>query len=67
MVVTGGLLVGVFACVALVSAVYTPHDPREVRLTAKNRPPGGHGESHYAFGTDAVGRDILRNHMQNSS
>ena len=59
MVVVGGLLVATFACVAMVAAVYTPHNPREVKLTAKNRPPGRHDEALYAFGTDVVGRDIL--------
>jgi ABC-type dipeptide/oligopeptide/nickel transport system permease subunit len=63
MVVVGGLLVATFACVAMVSAVYTPHNPREVKLTAKNRPPGRHDEALYAFGTDVVGRDILSRTM----
>ena len=63
MSVTGAALVAAFACVAIVSFFYTPHDPREVNLAAKNLPPGEHDGERYAFGADAVGRDILSRTM----
>lgn len=63
MLMIGAILIVAFVCVAVVSAFYTPHDPREVNLTAKNLPPGAHETARYAFGTDAVGRDILSRTM----
>ena len=70
MAVTGGGLLAVFVLVALLSAIYTPHDPREVRLDARNRPPELFSRAEptspgprYWLGTDAVGRDILSRTM----
>ncbi len=41
--------------VALMSLVWTPHDPLAMDITARLRPPG----SSALFGTDAYGRDVL--------
>ena len=41
--------------VALVSLVWTPHDPLAMDITARLRPPG----TGALFGTDAYGRDVL--------
>jgi len=59
MVVSGAGLLGVFVAVALLSAVWTPHDPRAVALDARNTPPN----RLYVLGTDGVGRDILSRTM----
>jgi peptide/nickel transport system permease protein len=63
MFVVGAGTIAVFVAIALLSTVYTPHDPREVSLSARNLPPGGHEGAYYTFGTDAVGRDILSRTM----
>jgi len=63
MFVVGASTIAAFVVVALLSIVYTPHDPREVSLAARNLRPGGHEAAYYAFGTDAVGRDILSRTM----
>jgi peptide/nickel transport system permease protein len=59
MVVCGAGLLFVFVLVALLAAVWTPHDPRAVDLEARNTPPN----RVYLFGTDGVGRDILSRTM----
>ncbi|MAF11283.1 hypothetical protein CMK11_12600 [Candidatus Poribacteria bacterium] len=67
MCATGAALVAAFVSVAIVAFVYTPHDPREVDLAAKNLPPGVFEGERYAFGADAVGRDILSRTMAGAS
>jgi peptide/nickel transport system permease protein len=53
--VAGGVLVALVVATALVSAVWTPHDPNHVAIAARFRPPGGG----YLLGTDQFGRDVL--------
>ncbi|MEV0202837.1 ABC transporter permease [Nonomuraea sp. NPDC050691] len=53
--VTGGALVGVVVAAALVSFVWTPHDPTLVDAAGKLREPGGG----YLLGADKFGRDTL--------
>lgn len=52
----GGFLVGLVIVVALVSFVWTPHDPTHVVVSERFRPPGSPG---HLLGTDQIGRDIL--------
>ncbi|NUW34247.1 ABC transporter permease [Nonomuraea sp. SMC257] len=52
---TGGALVGVVVAAALVSFVWTPHDPTLVDAAGKLREPGGG----YLLGADKFGRDTL--------
>ena len=54
--VAGATLVGAIVLVALLSVVWTPHDPVHVEVTAKLLRPGNTG---YLLGTDQVGRDEL--------
>ncbi len=68
MILTGGLVLIGFVAVALISLVYTPHNPREVDLDVRNRPPdfvtGAESSTGaYWLGTDAVGRDVLSRTM----
>ncbi|MET7466024.1 ABC transporter permease [Nonomuraea sp. NPDC005501] len=53
--VTGGTLVGIVVAAALVSFVWTPHDPTLVDAAAKLREPGGG----HLLGADKFGRDTL--------
>lgn len=53
--VTGGVLVGAVIGMALVSFVWTPHDPTFVDATARLRTP----DATYWFGTDKFGRDVF--------
>lgn len=52
----GGLLVGILVSVALLSLVWTPHDPTAVSVGERLLPPGTDG---YLLGTDRLGRDVL--------
>ncbi|WP_029010722.1 ABC transporter permease [Azospirillum halopraeferens] len=53
--VAGGVLTLLVVAVALLSLVWTPHEPERVRVLARLRPPGpGHW-----LGTDHFGRDVL--------
>ncbi|MEU1389414.1 MULTISPECIES: ABC transporter permease [unclassified Nonomuraea] len=52
---TGGALVGLVTLAALVSFVWTPHDPTLVDAARKLRAPGGG----YLLGADKFGRDTL--------
>ena len=63
MFVVGAGTIAAFVAIALLSTVYTPHDPREVSLSTRNLAPGAHAGAYHAFGTDAVGRDILSRTM----
>lgn len=51
----GAAVVALVVLAALVSAVYTPHDPEAVEIGQRLKPPGGT----YPLGTDQFGRDIL--------
>jgi peptide/nickel transport system permease protein len=53
--VIGGGLVGLVVVVAIVSFVWTPHDPTLVDANRRLAPPG-HG---YLLGTDKFGRDLF--------
>ncbi len=53
--VAGGVLVALVVAAALVSAVWTPHDPNHVVISARFRPPS----SVYPLGTDQFGRDVF--------
>ncbi|MBB6352177.1 ABC transporter permease [Nonomuraea muscovyensis] len=53
--VTGGALVGLVVLTALVSFVWTPHDPTYVDAANKLREPGGG----HLLGADKFGRDTL--------
>jgi peptide/nickel transport system permease protein len=53
--VAGGVLVGLVVLVALMSLVWTPHDPDHVIVPDRFRGPGGG----YLLGTDQFGRDEL--------
>jgi peptide/nickel transport system permease protein len=52
----GGFLVGLVVVTALVSFVWTPHDPTDVVVNDRLQPPGSPG---YLFGTDKLGRDVV--------
>jgi peptide/nickel transport system permease protein len=52
----GAILVGTFMLIALVSVVWTPHDPLKLVVRDRLLPPGSPG---YIFGTDKFGRDVL--------
>jgi peptide/nickel transport system permease protein len=60
--VTGGALVGLVVLTALVSFVWTPHDPTFVDATVRLRKPGGA----YWLGTDKFGHDVLSQLMVGS-
>ncbi len=51
----GGALVALVVATALLSAVWTPHDPNHVVIAARFRPPG----DGYLLGTDQFGRDVF--------
>ncbi|WP_214316814.1 ABC transporter permease [Nonomuraea sediminis] len=53
--IAGGVLVGIVVIAALVSFVWTPHDPTLVDAARKLREPGGG----YLLGADKFGRDTL--------
>ncbi|MGE9807519.1 ABC transporter permease [Janibacter sp. G1551] len=53
--VVGGLLVSVVVAMALLSFVWTPHDPTLVNPTARLQKPS----AEYWFGTDKFGRDVF--------
>ncbi|QTX03464.1 ABC transporter permease [Agromyces archimandritae] len=57
--VIGAVLIGLVVAVALVSLVWTPHDP--LATNAADRLQGPSGE--HPFGTDRYGRDVLSNVM----
>ena len=52
----GAAIVGVVVLMALVSFVWTPHDPTFVDASARLRPIG---DPDYLLGTDKFGRDVL--------
>jgi peptide/nickel transport system permease protein len=52
----GGALVGLVVLMALVSFVWTPHDPTFVDASARLRSVG---DPEYLLGTDKLGRDVL--------
>lgn len=52
----GAAIVGVVLLMALVSFVWTPHDPTFVDASARLRPIG---DPDYLLGTDKLGRDVL--------
>ncbi|MFI7446396.1 ABC transporter permease [Nonomuraea sp. NPDC049714] len=53
--ITGGVLVGLVVLLALLSFVWTPHDPVLVDAAGKLRDPGGG----YLLGADKFGRDTF--------
>ena len=53
--VLGAFLVGSFIFIALISFVWTPHDPNKLVVADRLAPPGSPG---YLFGTDKFGRDV---------
>ena len=55
LVVSGLLLIGLFACFALLAPWLAPHDPASLDLLHRLRPPSASA----LFGTDELGRDIL--------
>jgi len=56
----GGIIVCLIIFVAMLSLVYTPHDPNRMNLTQRFQPPGGM----HLLGTDQYGRDILSRLME---
>ena len=54
--VAGAILVGLVVAAALLSFVWTPHDPTHVDVARQFLRPGAPG---YALGTDQLGRDEL--------
>ena len=54
--VLGAILVGSFILIALLSYIWTPHDPLKLVVPDRLSPPGSPG---YIFGTDKFGRDVL--------
>ena len=54
--IIGGTLVGSFLFIALLSYVWTPHDPLKLVVADRLLPPGS---ERYVFGTDKFGRDVL--------
>lgn len=53
----GGLIVAAIVAAALVSLVWTPFPPEQIRVVRRFRPPDLSGA--HPFGTDHFGRDIL--------
>lgn len=51
----GAVMLGVIVVVALLAPWLAPHDPTEMNVINRLKPPS----SAYPFGTDAMGRDIL--------
>jgi peptide/nickel transport system permease protein len=60
--VAGAVLVGIVVLTALVSFVWTPHDPTFVDATVRLRRPGGS----YWLGTDKFGHDVVSQLMVGS-
>ncbi|HEX6443542.1 MAG TPA: ABC transporter permease [Streptosporangiales bacterium] len=60
--VVGGVVVGLVIVTALLSFVWTPHDPTLVNAAARLREPSGE----YWFGTDKFGRDVFSQIMVGS-
>ena len=54
--ILGAALVGSFILIALLSYLWTPHDPLKLVVPDRLSPPGSPG---YLFGTDKFGRDVL--------
>ena len=54
--IIGATLVGSFLFIALLSFVWTPHDPLKLVVPDRLLPPGSDS---YLFGTDKFGRDVL--------
>lgn len=54
--IVGGVLVALVVGTALLSYVWTPHDPARINVRARLSPPGTPG---HILGTDRVGRDML--------
>jgi peptide/nickel transport system permease protein len=54
--VLGVALVGLFAGIALLSFVWTPHDPLKMIVAERLQPPG---TPEYLLGTDKFGRDVV--------
>ena len=50
------MLVSLFVFVALLSFVWTPHDPKKINVVDRLLPPFRKG---YLFGTDKLGRDVV--------
>ncbi|MPZ67646.1 MAG: ABC transporter permease subunit [Pseudonocardiaceae bacterium] len=60
--VVGGLIVGLLIVMALLSFVWTPHDPTLVNAAARLQQPS----AEYWFGTDKFGRDVFSQIMVGS-
>jgi peptide/nickel transport system permease protein len=54
--VIGGILVAIVVGVALISYVWTPHDPGKLNIRSRLAPPGTEG---FPLGTDRLGRDMF--------
>ena len=54
--VSGGMLVLLIAVAAVAAPLVAPHDPDQVNLALRTKPPGIAG---YVLGTDIFGRDLL--------
>jgi len=54
--IIGGVLVGLVVGVALLSYVWTPHDPARINVRSRLAPPGTPG---FPLGADRLGRDML--------
>lgn len=61
--VTGAAIVIVVAITALVSFIWTPHDPQQISATERLL---GVGENGHVLGTDQFGRDVLSQIMVGS-
>jgi len=59
-VVTGGVIIGLMAVMAVLAPWLAPHDPQEQDLLATLLPPmwSAGGEGRFPFGTDTLGRCI---------
>lgn len=55
LITAGGLLVLLFALLALLAPLLAPHDPAHIELTQRLQPPS----APHPFGTDELGRDVL--------
>lgn len=53
--IIGGVLVGLVLAAALLSLVWTPHDPASIDVSKRFLPPS----ADYWLGTDQLGRDLL--------
>src|SRR5690242_10677937 len=52
----GGALVLLIALAAVLAPFVSPHDPDQVNLLLRTKPPGTNG---YVLGTDIYGRDLV--------